>query len=196
MAQNWWVNDDGLGILPGNATSGGGGSTGAAGAVQMRSPIDAARAAGGKLGQAEYPDGYLGTIIDRHSDKVIQEVKNRMTAQSYQRGVHKGSRIAPQEYMWPAQFTPSDGLEREATGHRVGYTIQTPRFAPSLDPVERLAHMGKTAGMATPGDVGRKMEEARNMGVDPALNPIVPPDPKIMVPRYRIARNGDYESGK
>lgn len=198
MAQNWWVNDGGLNILPGNTTVGGGGGypMSAAGAVQMRSPLDAARAAGGKLSQADYPDGYLGTIIDRRSDKLIQHVKNQMTAQSYQRGVHKGSRVDPESYMWPDGFTPESGLMRQAYSQRVGNVIETPKFAPTGNPVERLAHMGKTAGMASPTEVGRAYQEAREFGVDPAMNPIVPPDPKIMVPRYRVARNGDYESGK
>ena len=199
MAQNWWVNDGGLNMLPGNTTVGGGGgglNISASGAVQMRSPLDVARAAGGNLSQAEYPDGYLGTIIDRRSDKLIQHVKNQMTAQSYQRGVHKGSRVDPENYSWPTEFNPNSGLERQAFSQRVGNVVETPKFAPSGNPVERLAHMGKTAGMASPSDIGNAYKEAREFGVDPAMNPIVPPDPKIMIPKYRIARNGDFESGK
>jgi hypothetical protein len=208
MAQWWTVNDDGLGILPGNATVGGGGNVAAQGAVQFRSPIDAARASSGQLGQAQYPDGYLGTIIDRRSDKLIQAVKNQLTSQSYQRGVHKGSRVDPHDYLWPDGFvSPDSGLERQAAGaHRTGYTISTPRFAPLGNPVERLAHMGKTSGMATPGEIGKKLEEGRQFGVDSSMNPIIPQDPHLQegtfIPRYRIARNsrtprtGEFESGK
>jgi hypothetical protein len=197
MAQWWVVNDNGLNILPGNAAYGAGG-TSAAGAVQFRSPLDARRAASGKTPDAEYPDGYLGHIADRRTDKLIQAVKNNLTAKSYQRGVHKGSRVDPKDYLWPDGYVqPEGGIEREeATATRTGYTISVQRFSPLGDPVERLAHMGKTSGMATPGELGRKMEEARRYGVSPSMNPIVPPDPQIMMPRYRIARNGDYESGK
>lgn len=74
------------------------------------------------------------------------------------------------------------GLQRESRAQRVGNVILTPRFAPIGNPVERLAHQGRTAGMATPGEVGRKMEEARKMGVNPAINPLIPPGP-----RYRTA---------
>lgn len=121
-----------------------------------------------------------------------------MTGQSYQRGVHKGNRVNPEDYSWPDGFVnPDAGLVRQAaTAVRTGYTISNQRFAPLGSPVERLSHMGKTSGMATPGELGRKMEEAREFGVDPTLNPIIPIDPKIMLPRYRTARNGEWESGK
>ena len=189
----WWVNEGGFpGILSGSNYGSGGGNTVAAGGVQFRGPLDAARAAGGRLPQAEYPDGYLGNIIDRHTDKLLQTVKNRLTAQSYQRGVHKGSRIAPQQYFWPEDY-PEQGLARESQGVRVGYVIQVPKNAPEGNPVELLAHMGKTSGMATPGEVGRKMQEARDYGVNPAMNPVVIQSPgqlqfyNRMVPRYGTA---------
>jgi hypothetical protein len=185
----WWVNEGGHpGILSGSNYGSGGGNTAASGAVQFRSPIDQARAAGGKLPQAEYPDGYLGNIIDRRSDRLIQHVQNRLTEQSYQRGVHKGSRIESKNYLWPnGGVTPDAGLMRESRAERVGNVILTPRFAPIGNPVERLAHQGRTSGMATPGELGRKMEEARNAGVDPSMNPIIPMDPKHFMPRYRTA---------
>lgn len=185
----WWVNEGGHpGILAGSNYGGGAGNVAASGAVQFRSPLDAARAASGKLPQAEYPDGYLGNITSRRGDRLVQHVQGRLTEQSYQRGVHKGSRIATQDYFWPAQdMGPEDGLKRESRAQRVGNVILVPRNAPKGSPVERLAHQGRTAGMATPGEVGRKMAEARSFGVDPALNPIVPPDPKHFMPRYRTA---------
>lgn len=201
---NWWVNDGGLGILPGSSATygGGGGNVTAAGAVQFRSPIDAARAAAGRLPQAEYPDGYLGNIIDRRSDRLIQAVKERLTDRSYQRGVHKGSRISPKDYLWPdGGVTPDAGLERQAaTAMQAGNTQVVARYAPSLDPVERLAHQGRTAGMATPGELDAKMAEARAFGVSPAMNPIVPQDPRLMtgvfIPRYSVGSRSFGSPGR
>lgn len=185
----WWVDEGGHpGILPGSNYGGGAGNTTAAGAIQWRSPLDAARAANGRIPQAEYPDGYLGNLPHRNGDKLLQTVKNTLTAQSYQRGVHKGSRIPQSSYYWPGGYQPESGLVREAAAQRAGNVMLVPKFAPTLDPVERLAHMGKTAGLASPGDVGRKMQEARDMGVSPAMNPVVPPDPKLMIPPYGIGR--------
>lgn len=190
----WWVNEGGFpGILPGS-NYGSGGNAAASGAVQFRSPLDAARAAGGRLPQAEYPDGYLGNITGRQSDKLLQNLQTRLTAQSFQRGVHKGSRIAPKDYFWPeGNVTPEAGLERQARGVRGLYTIACPKQSPTGDPIEFLAHMGKTSGMATPGELGRKMQEARDYGVNPAMNPIVLQDPQQQVhfaklgPRYKTA---------
>lgn len=181
----WWVNEGYPGILPGS-NYGSGGNVAASGAVQMRSPIDAARAAQGKLPQAEYPDGYLGNITDRHTDKLAQYVSDRMNARSYQRGVHKGSRISPRDYLWPADgVQPDAGLMREAAGQRVGNVIFTPKFAPQGNPLERISHLGKTSGMASPQDLDASMAEAKKFGADPALNPIIIPDRHL--PKYRIA---------
>jgi hypothetical protein len=199
---SWWVNEGGYpGILSGSNYGTGGNQT-VAGAVQFRSPLDAARAAHGKLGQAEYPDGYLGNIIDRRGDKLLQTVSNRLTEQSYQRGVHKGSRISPKSYFWPqGEISPDAGLERQAMGVRVDTTIAVPRSAPVGNPVEMLAHQGRTSGMATPGMLGQKMQEARDYGVNPGFNPIVIQDQHLrkMTPRYGIGRSqrdGTSESGK
>jgi hypothetical protein len=189
MPNTWWVNDGGYGILPGNATVGGGGTPSAAGAVQFRSPIDAARAVGGRLPQAEYPSGYLGNIIDRRTDRLVQAVTERLTSRSYQRGVHKGSNISPKDYFWPEDDPkPDDGLRRQAKSVKVGNVLMAPRFAPKGNPVEILAHQGRTAGMSTPGDLGNQLATMRSMGISPAQNPIIPQDPdalRSMMPRYR-----------
>lgn len=201
---SWWVNEGGFpGILSGSNHGTGGNQT-AAGAVQFRGPLDAARAAAGRIPQAEYPDGYLGNIIDRRQDRLLQSVSNRLTEQSYQRGVHKGSRISPKNYFWPqGEVQPDAGLERQAQGVRVGNTIAVQRWAPIGNPVEMLAHQGRTSGMATPGMLGQKMQEARDYGVNPGFNPIVIQDQHLsrLGPKYRTAgprsqRDGTFESGK
>lgn len=72
----------------------------------------------GRVPSAEYPDGYLGTINSRRDDRLMQRVANRQTQRSYQRGVHKGERIDPQDYYWPDDFNPSTGLEAEKRGRK------------------------------------------------------------------------------
>jgi len=196
MAQHWWVADTGLNILPGNAAYGGSGNLGRlanSGAVQFRSNIDRDRAVGGRIPQAEYPDGYLGNMPwDRRRDRLAINVTERLTARSYQRGVHKGSRIPPKDYFWPSgEPQPMDGLKREARAVRSGNVLMVPRFAPTGNPVERISHMGKTAGMATPEETGLQLQRMRSMDVDPARNPVIPQDPdhiRAMIPRYATGR--------
>jgi len=84
---------------------------------------------------AAYPDGYLGTITTRSEDKLLKNVKNRLTQRSYQRGVHKGERIDAHDYAWRDGIDPQAGLENEATGLR---------WAPKGNLVERLAHGGNS----------------------------------------------------
>lgn len=169
MPSNWWSNTSPMGpVSPGGTTVGGGG------AVQYRDPLDQARSAGGTLPYAEYPDGYLGTITDRREDKLLEKVQERLTDRSYQRGVHLGSKIGARAYYWSPDCNPTMGLERQAmTAQRAGNMITVDRYAPSGNPVERLAHQGKTAGLSPP----EQMEMYRKYGVDPAKNPIVTPDP-------------------
>jgi len=195
MGTQWWQpTQPGPAISPsGEAYGGGGGSLPSqTSAIQYRDPVDALRAAHGRIGQAQYPDGYLGNIIDRRQDRLIPAIQNRLNHESYQRGVHKGSLISPQDYFWPAGgVTPDAGLEREAKARRIGSTLRVPRSSPTGNPVEVLAHEGKTSGLATPGDVGSKQQEAADAGVNSAANPIVIQDPirvlhfQKMLPRYR-----------
>lgn len=132
----------------------------------FRSILDARLAAAtGKTPEAQYPDGYLGSVIDRRQDKLLQTVRNN--ARSYTRGVHKGSRIAPQDYFWPDDFTPYTTLEARAQGN-------TKRFAAEGNPLERLAHSGKFLTQAE-----REMFERE-------FN--LPPDPQMRVVDRAIAK--------
>lgn len=186
---NWWVSGGNPGpSVPGGTTYGGGGSIGGtAGAVQYRSPLDAKRAAAGQLPQAEYPDGYLGTIIDRQQDKLLASVQERLTDRSYQRGVHKGAKIDGSDYFWDTSVVdPMGRIRAESRAVNTGYTMQVRRYAPTGNPVERLAHMGKTAGLSTPEQMGI----AKQYGVSVAMNPVVIQDPgrkermMKMLPQY------------
>lgn len=157
---------------PGSAVVGGGG-----GGVGFRNPLDAARsAAGGFTPDAQYPDGYLGTITRRGEDKVLGAVQGRMNNRAYQRGVHKGERIDQGDYFWPPEFGPETGLEYEAQGLK---------WTARGSVVERLAHFGKT-DWATPSELGDIYSQ---YGINPDNDPNVqrPYDPvrAAQLRRYR-----------
>jgi hypothetical protein len=87
----------------------------------------------GQVPQAQYPDGYLGTIRSRRDDRgrassasdvVLDSLKNRLTQRSYQRGVHKGERIDPSDYFWPKAWDPMLGIANEMRGVKTAPTVQ------------------------------------------------------------------------
>lgn len=128
----------------------------------FRSILDARLAAAtGKTPEAQYPDGYLGSVIDRQQDKLLQTVRNN--ARSYTRGVHKGSRISPTDYFWPDDLTPYTTLEARSHG-------STKRFAAQGNPLERLAHGGKFITNAE----ARKLAEELNIVYDPQMREVSP----------------------
>lgn len=95
----------------------GAGQTPPAEMLHFRDPLDARRSMmGNRMPQAEYPDGYLGTIVSRRNDRMLNSFKNRLTERSYQRGVHKGERIDQGDYFWPDQFNPQTAIRYEARG--------------------------------------------------------------------------------
>ena len=153
--------------------------------IVFRDSLDARRSMRGRTPEAEYPDGYLGTITNRQEDKVLGKIQERLNDRSYQRGVHVGSKIGRDQYYWTRTVNPDMGLRRELAGSRVGYTINVQRYAPGGNPVERLAHMGKTAGLTPP----EQMEIARKYGVNPGVQ-VANPDPdrqarlRQMLPGY------------
>lgn len=125
--------------------NGGGGSVRA---LSFRDPVDAARSMmGQRVPSAEYPDGYLGTINSRREDRLLNTLKKNLNQRGYQRGVHKGERIDPGDYYWPAEFGPDSGLQRQAEaivdtsmGAQVFY-VQRP--APAGTVQERLTVLGE-----------------------------------------------------
>lgn len=117
--QNW--QSLGGGGLYGSFNVGGGGTPSA------RSDLDFLRMGVGRVPHAEYPDGYLGTIRSRRDDKgkpnsvseaVLDGVKSRVTQRSYQRGVHKGERIDPGDYVWPDQWSNDLGIKNQKKGRK------------------------------------------------------------------------------
>lgn len=182
---NWYVPNFPSNAQPGSHTVGGGGY--GADAVQLRSRLDAQRMGSNQLGQAAYPDGYLGTLSqDRRQDKLMAAVQEKLTDRSYQRGVHKGAKIANSDYYWPSEADPMRRIKAESSYVHDGDTMNVSRFTPRGNPVERLAHLGKTQGMSAPEQVGLY----KQYGVSIAKNPVViqSPDDKArmmkMLPNY------------
>jgi hypothetical protein len=171
---NFWV-DSFPAAVPGSTVPGQGGY--GTDMLTARGPLDAKRMAAGFAPGASYPDGYLGTITNRQEDKMLAVLQTRQNQNSYQRGVHKGGVVGAQAYFWDENMDPEMGLQRQAQAEPVdvegGTVLMTPRYAPTGNPMERLVHDGKTAGMAD-----REQEAyARKLGVDPAKNPLTVTDP-------------------
>lgn len=138
--------------------------------------------------ESAWPDGYLGTITDRHQDKLMQAVQKRLQERSYQRGVHVGSRVGQDSYYWGNDFNPQSRLLVQSQAVRNGNTLDVVRNRPSGDPIEYLAHMGKWD--ATNPD--QQNAAARKYGVDPGASPVVLQDPTR---RARMARQLPTWSG-
>lgn len=81
----------------------------------FRDDLDAARSMWRRTPEAEYPNGYLGTIKTRRGDRLLDAVKNRVNKKAYDRGVHVGERIDRSEYFWPKGYEFESGLVRQAT---------------------------------------------------------------------------------
>ncbi len=65
---------------------------------------------------AQYPDGYLGTMSsNRRQDKILGTL-SRMNARQYSRGVHKGEKINAGDYLWPDEFNKWTALEFQEKG--------------------------------------------------------------------------------
>jgi hypothetical protein len=117
-----------------NVTGGGGDPVAPAGAAGR---LDRLRMGEGQMPDAQYPDGYLGTVQGRQQGKGQDQVRTRLGDRAYQRGVHKDTKMSPDQYQWPADFGPWSGIENESTGHRSGNVIMVPRFTATGDPVQR-----------------------------------------------------------
>ena len=121
------------GLYGGYTVNGGGGGTTIPVAHDQ---LDRMRIGLGRTPNAQYPDGYLGTIQSRREDRLLNSLKNRLTQRSYQRGVHKGERIDQSDYFWPASLGPDRGIRNEMRGMRTGPAIE-------LAPAPHLVNDGK-----------------------------------------------------
>lgn len=91
-------------------------ATGGTGQVPTRDAMDALRVGQARTPDAEWPDGYLGTIRTRWDDKVLDSVQQRENTRPYSRGIHKGERIGVQSYFWPPEFDPQRGVRNQMRG--------------------------------------------------------------------------------
>jgi hypothetical protein len=84
-----------------------------------RSPKDQRLVAFGASPDTQFPDGYLGTqpASSRRADKLLDSV-HRSNTRPYSRGVHKGERINPGDYLWPEEFNEWTGIQFEAQGYK------------------------------------------------------------------------------
>lgn len=137
----------------------------------FRDVLDRMRSAYRRTPEAEYPDGYLGTIRSRRDDKTYEAVQSRLNQRSYQRGIHKGERIDPGDYIWPSFLSPQSGVIREANAVD-GRFVQ--RNAPRGTFNEKLITEGK---MPVPRGAGgvmtlvdpKRQEQLRRLS--PSWNP-------------------------
>lgn len=78
-----------------------------------RDELDYKRSGYNQTPEAQYPDGYLGSITNRRGDRLMDALKSRQNERSYQRGVHKGERIDPGDYFFSKSFSVMSGIERQ-----------------------------------------------------------------------------------
>lgn len=141
----------------------GGNTVGAGSAMPVaRSELEATRLGTGRVPQAEYPDGYLGSIRSRRDDRLLDSSKNRVNQRSYQRGVHKGERIDPADYRNPPELQPDRGLRRQMRGRVTdnGIVVQRASLMTEFDPAPHLVNDGKADTVADqPYEVNRRRRE-------------------------------------
>ena len=143
-------------------TTGGGGTP-----VVPRSDMDYLRLGIGRTPEAEYPDGYLGTIRSRRDDKgkpysvsdsVLDSLKSRQNKRGYQRGVHKGERVDVSGYFWPEGLEPNRRLKANlysVSNNNGGINFLINKSAPKMNlaPAPHLVNDGKANVSATvPGE--------------------------------------------
>jgi len=154
--QNWQYLGA-SGYVGAYTTTGGGGTP-----IVPRSSMDFLRLGVGRAPQAEYPDGYLGSIRSRRDDKgkpyavsdtVLDSLKNRQNQRAYQRGVHRGERIDPAQYMWPKNMEPDRRVKAKFTpvDNDGSLVLMGKRNAPkmALAPAPHLVNDGKADVSAT-----------------------------------------------
>lgn len=157
------IQNLGAGGMYGTNTVYGGG-----GVPVARSELDFLRMGVGRAPQAEYPDGYLGTIRSRRddrgrpsstSDNVLDSLKTRVGQRGYQRGVHRGERIDSSDYYYPAGLDNMRGIQRQMSASKQGNVLMSKRNSPNfnLAPRPHLPNDGKADMRSTsPGEIDQK----------------------------------------
>lgn len=137
--------------------------------IQGPSPVfrnakDARLASYGASPDTQHPDGYLGTIVNRRQDK-LQGALARQNQRSYSRGVHKGERVNPGDYIWPDEFNLQTGLIYQSKGRK---------YAPPGAEPARLTNDGKAGPRAVPQGLTRDQYEMIDAQRRSMLKSLVP----------------------
>jgi hypothetical protein len=136
-------------------------------APTFRDAKDRRLVAFGASPDVQYPDGYLGIqpATSRRADKLLDSV-HRTQMRSYSRGVHKGERINPGDYLWPDEFNMMTGIEYEAVGLKYAPTGGIPR---------QLVNDGKVGPVPVPsGDFDRQEMELIDRNRQSMLSHLLP----------------------
>lgn len=117
----------------------------------------------GATPDTQYPDGYLGQLTDRRGDRLGTTRSNNV---AYRRGVHKGERVNPGDYLWPEEFNPMTGIQYEKKGQK---------FAPTGAAPVILVNDGKAGPRGIPtGGIPREQLEIINEQRRSMLRTLVP----------------------
>lgn len=103
-----------------------------------RDAMDLRRSGWRSTPEAQYPDGYLGTVHSRREDRLLDGLKARQAQRPYSRGIHKGERRDSRDYFWPDEFNPESGLMMQAMAIETWEGYVVPRYASpglSYDPL-------------------------------------------------------------
>jgi hypothetical protein len=134
----------------------------------FRNAKDAQLSAFGSSPDTNYPDGYLGTqgASSRRQDKLVDAVY-RTNTRSYSRGVHKGERVNPGDYLWPTEFNPMSGIQNQTTGMK--FATGTSGAVPV-----HLTNDGKAGPRGIPSGLDRDNLELVNMQRRSMLKTLLP----------------------
>lgn len=143
----------------------------------FRNPKDRLLTRWGQSPDVQHPDGYLGTMdSNRRQDRLLSSIK-RDNARSYSRGVHKGERVNPGDYIWPDEFNPDSGIERQGMSVRIGRQIMHPKQAVQGFVEPHLTNDGKAGPRGIPRGLERVEMEPIDIQRSSAL--------KSLLPRYK-----------
>lgn len=142
-------------------------------------PLDAARAMHRRTPDAQYPDGYVGTVQTRRQDRLREGLRERSDNKPYSRGVHKGERLDGRDYFWPAEMQPTDGLLAQSLGKR--YVPPGILMEAGMAPMKQGAKVPMTGDLArvgikgTPGRTGTVEWDQHNPDRAAQLRHMAPP---------------------
>lgn len=141
-------------------------------------PLDAMRSMYKRTPDAQYPDGYLGTIQSRRQDRLRSSLQRRSDNKPYSRGVHKGERLDGRDYFWPAEMQPTDGLVAQMEGRRYvppGVLMEA-GMIPVVDGArQNTSDLARVGTRGVPGRVGMVQWQNKDPERSSDLSRMAPP---------------------